>query len=143
MDLRLRPIGIVRSTLRSKSEAPRQGREGGVEALVEIEPEFSAALEGVEAGDDVLLFTWLHEARRDTLRVHPRDDPSRALAGVFATRSPDRPNPIGLHPVRVLSRDGPNLRVAPLDAIDGTPVLDIKPILGGHTMCGMSEPTVG
>lgn len=126
----VRPIGFVRSPLASRDAAPKQGDEGGVEACIEIESEFVAAVDGLAAGDEILLLTWLHEADRETLQVHPRSDPLRAVAGVFATRSPDRPNPIGLHPVRVVSLDGADgLTVAPLEAIDGTPVLDIKPVL--------------
>lgn len=126
----LTPVGVVRSTLTAKEGAPKQGTEGGVEAGILIDAEFLPALEGIRTGDEVLVITWLHEADRQTLRVHPRDDLRRPLLGVFATRSADRPNPIGLHRVAILSIDGPVLRVAPLEAIDGTPVLDIKPVLG-------------
>src|SRR5262249_33577661 len=125
----LKPIGVVRSALRSLEEAPRQGDEGGFEAWLELSAEFAAALDGVGAGDDLFVFTWLHRASRDVLHVHPRGDLSRPLSGVFATRSPDRPNPIGLHRVRVLERDGHRLKVADLEAIDGTPVVDLKPVL--------------
>ncbi len=97
---------------------------------MEIDPAFGAALDGVTAGQDVILLTWLHQARRDVLRVRPRSDPSNPLTGVFATRSPDRPNPIGLHRVRVLEiADTLRLRVKPLETIDGTPVIDINPVL--------------
>jgi len=126
----LRPIGVVRSPLTTREEAPRQGSEGAPEARVEIDPTFADALVGVAKGDEVILLTWLHLSDRDVLKVHPRGDPERPLAGVFATRSPDRPNPIGLHRVHVLETDGfARLRVSPLEALDGTPVVDIKPVL--------------
>jgi tRNA-Thr(GGU) m(6)t(6)A37 methyltransferase TsaA len=121
----------VHSPLRRLADAPRQGHEGAPNARLQIEPAFLPGLDGLRAGQDILVFTWLHEARRDVLAVHPRDDLTQPLAGVFATRSPDRPNPIGLHPVKVLSieADG-SLHVQGLEAIDGTPVIDIKPVLG-------------
>jgi len=128
----LRPIGVVRSQLTSREEAPMQGSEGAPEAWVEIDPAFADALAGVAKGNEVILLTWLHQGRRDVLKVHPRGDPEKPLAGVFATRSPDRPNPIGLHRVHVLETDAPaRLRVRPLEALDGTPVVDIKPVLPG------------
>ncbi len=126
----LRPIGIVRSQLTVRDTAPLQGPEGAPEAWVEIDSAFADALAGVAKGDEVILLTWLHLGRRDVLKVHPRDDLQKPLAGVFATRSPDRPNPIGLHRVHVLEIDQPTrLRVWPLEAVDGTPVVDIKPVL--------------
>lgn len=128
MDLRV--IGTVSSPLEDLKAAPKQGDEGAPEAAVEIAPEFEPALQGIEAGDDVLVLTWLDRADRDILSTHPRDDRSRPEVGVFATRSPDRPNPIGLHRVRVVAVDGLRLRVEDLEAIDGTPVLDLKPVLG-------------
>ena len=128
----LRPIGVVRSPLTTREEAPRQGSEGAPEAWVEIDPAFADALAGVAKGNEIILLTWLHLSRRDVLKVHPRGDPEKPLAGVFATRSPDRPNPIGLHRVHVLETDEPaRLRVSPLEALDGTPVVDIKPVLSG------------
>jgi tRNA-Thr(GGU) m(6)t(6)A37 methyltransferase TsaA len=127
--MELRPIGTVSSPLRDREAAPKQGDEGSPEASVEIAPEFEPALAGISAGDEVLVFTWLDRADRETLATHPRGDRSRPEAGVFATRSPDRPNPIGLHRVRVLALDGPRLRVADLEALDGTPVIDLKPVL--------------
>ncbi len=126
----LHPIGFVRSSLRRLEDAPMQGDEGAPEASIEIEPAAVAALHGIAPGDDLFLVTWLHAARRDVLQVHPRDDLNRPLTGVFATRSPDRPNPLGLHRVRVLAVEPGRLRVGPLEAIDGTPVVDIKPVLG-------------
>jgi tRNA-Thr(GGU) m(6)t(6)A37 methyltransferase TsaA len=126
----LRAIGRVSSPLVDRAEAPKQGDEGAPEAAIEIAPEFATGLQGVSEGDEVLVLTWLHRADREVLAVHPRDDPSRPETGVFATRSQDRPNPIGLHRVRVVALDGARLRVENLEAIDGTPVLDIKPVLG-------------
>jgi tRNA-Thr(GGU) m(6)t(6)A37 methyltransferase TsaA len=125
----LRPIGVVRSQLLDWTEAPRQGSEGAPDAWIVLEPSFADALEGVDVGDELVVLTWLHLADRDILQVHPRDDETRPLTGVFATRSSDRPNPIGLHRVTVLGIDGLSLRVRPLEAIDGTPVVDVKPVL--------------
>jgi tRNA-Thr(GGU) m(6)t(6)A37 methyltransferase TsaA len=126
----IQPIGRVHSTLRDRTAAPKQGYEGAPDAKLEIFPAFVAGLESVAANTGVLLLTWLHEADRDTLAVHPRDDLSRPLTGVFATRSADRPNPIGVHRVRVLHVDpGGWLTVQGLEAVDGTPIVDIKPAL--------------
>jgi tRNA-Thr(GGU) m(6)t(6)A37 methyltransferase TsaA len=126
----LRPVGRVESPLADRADAPRQGDEGAPEAWLVLDPAVGDALDGLGAGSRIVVLTWLHEARRDVLRVHPRGDPSRPEVGVFATRSPDRPNPIGLHAVEVLAVEGSRLRVRGLEAIDGTPVLDIKPVLG-------------
>jgi tRNA-Thr(GGU) m(6)t(6)A37 methyltransferase TsaA len=124
------PIGWVRSPLQRPSDAPKQGYEGAPNARVQIEPAFLPGLDGIGAGQQILVLTWLHEAQRDVLAVHPRDDPTRPLAGVFATRSADRPNPIGVHRVKVLAvESGGVLLVEGLEAIDGTPVLDVKPAL--------------
>jgi tRNA-Thr(GGU) m(6)t(6)A37 methyltransferase TsaA len=123
------PIGYVESPLTDLADAPRQGDEGAPQAWVVVRPELAPALEGLAPGDPVVVITWLDHARRDVLRTHPRGDVSRAAAGVFATRSPDRPNPIGLHPTRIVSIDGPRLCVEGLEAVDGTPVLDLKPVL--------------
>jgi tRNA-Thr(GGU) m(6)t(6)A37 methyltransferase TsaA len=125
----LRPIGVVRSPLHSPHEAPRQTFEGAPPARVEILPEFREALDGIAAGDEVVVLTWLHQASREVRHVHPRGDSSVPLAGVFATRSPGRPNPIGLHRVTVMSLDDGILEVGALEAIDGTPVVDIKPVM--------------
>lgn len=125
----LTPIGFVRSSLKTRGEAPKQGGEGAPDAWLEILPEFSTALDGIAAGDDLILITWLHQGRRDVLKVHPRSNKAAALMGVFATRSPDRPNPLGLHQVKVLEITANRLRVEPLEAIDRTPVVDIKPVL--------------
>jgi tRNA-Thr(GGU) m(6)t(6)A37 methyltransferase TsaA len=119
----------VRSALTDRGAAPKQGREGAPDAWIEVLDAFAPALNGLAAGQDVVLITWLHRARRDILQVHPRDDPRAPLAGVFATRSADRPNPLGLHRVRILEIRGSRLRVGPLEAVDGTPVVDIKPVL--------------
>jgi tRNA-Thr(GGU) m(6)t(6)A37 methyltransferase TsaA len=125
----LHAIGVVRSPLTRRADAPRQGHEGAPDATILLDPAYAEALEGIGVGDELVLLTWLHEANRSVLQVHPRDDASRPLAGVFATRSSDRPNPIGLHEVMVLAIDGLELAVGPLEAIDGTPVVDIKPVL--------------
>jgi tRNA-Thr(GGU) m(6)t(6)A37 methyltransferase TsaA len=122
-------VGVVRSTLLRIEDAPMQGYEGAPDAWVEVEPLYAEALVGIAAGDDIVLLTWFHLADRGVLQTHPRSDPTQPLAGVFATRSPDRPNPIGLHRVTVLAIEGNRLHVAPLEAIDGTPVIDIKPVL--------------
>lgn len=126
----LHPIGFVRSSLVRLEDAPMQGDEGAPDAWIDVEPAAVDALHGIAAGDDLFLITWLHAARRDVLQTHPRDDLNQPLTGVFATRSPDRPNPLGLHRVRVVAIAGSRLRVDPLEAIDGTPVVDIKPVLG-------------
>ena len=126
----VRRIGVVRSTLRDLDQAPRQGDEGAPEAELVIDEDVAVALEGIEAGAVIELLTWLHLARRDTLQTHPRDDATRPLTGVFFTRSSERPNPIGLHTVTVLETGPGTLRVAPLEAIDGTPVIDVKIALG-------------
>jgi tRNA-Thr(GGU) m(6)t(6)A37 methyltransferase TsaA len=128
----LKPIGYVRSTLKRLEECPRQNREGAPDAWVEIEPAFADGLEGITPGCEVILITWLHKARRNVLKVHPRGDPENPLRGVFATRSPDRPNPIGLHRVEVLEVEGKRrFRVHALEVLDGTPVIDIKPVITG------------
>ena len=129
--MELTPIGTVASPLTDPDAAPCQGDEGAPEAWLELVAEVAPALGGIAAGDELLVLTWLDRARRDVLEVHPRGDTARPLAGVFATRSPDRPNPIGLHRVTVLEIDGTRLRVRDLEALDGTPVLDLKPVLGG------------
>jgi len=125
----LHPIGIVRSPLKDRNKAPNQGGEGAPDARIELAPWVEDGLDRIKAGDQLIIITWLHESRRDVLKTHPRGDESVPLTGVFATRSPDRPNPLGLHPVTVLEIAGRELRVRPLEAIDGTPVVDIKPVL--------------
>lgn len=126
-------VGWVRSALQALDQAPRQGDEGAPEATIEILEPYSRALEGLAPGDDIVVLTWLHRASRDTLQTHPRGDLSRAVLGVFATRSPARPNPIGLHTTRIVAASETTLRVAAFEAIDGTPVLDIKPVLGAKS----------
>ena len=127
--MHLNSIGTVRSPLREPADAPCQGDEGAPEAFIDVDPRFVAALRGIEAGDRVLVLTWLDRADRDTLEVHPRGDLDRPALGVFATRSPDRPNPVGLHEVQVAAVKGTTLTVRDLEALDGTPVVDIKPVL--------------
>lgn len=125
----LDPIGFIRSSLQTREDAPRQGYEGAPDAWLELKEGFVPALRGVSVGDAVIVITWFHRSSRDTLEVHPRGDRSNPLAGVFATRSPDRPNPLGLHRVTVLEIAGTRLRIGPIEALDGTPVVDIKPVL--------------
>jgi tRNA-Thr(GGU) m(6)t(6)A37 methyltransferase TsaA len=125
----LRPIGVIRSTIKSRSEAPKQGTEGAPDVWLEVHPFAAEAMDGLSVGDEIIVVTWLHRARRDVMKVHPRSDPQRRLTGVFATRSPDRPNPLGLHPVTVRRIVKNRLRIGPIEAIDGTPVVDIKPVL--------------
>ena len=120
-------IGAVESPLTDLSTAPKQGDEGAPEATLVFEARFADALDGIVAGADLLVLTWLHQADRTVLRVHPRRDPSNPERGVFSTRSPDRPNPIGLHRVRVVAVDGLRVRVRDLEVVDGTPVIDVKP----------------
>jgi len=124
-------VATVESPLTDRAAAPKQGDEGAPDATLAFEEGFAPALDGVAEGDELLLLTWLDRASRDVLRVHPRSDTSRPEQGVFATRSPDRPNPLGLHRVTVRALDGPRMRVSGLEALDGTPVVDVKPVLGG------------
>jgi tRNA-Thr(GGU) m(6)t(6)A37 methyltransferase TsaA len=127
--IRLRPIGVLRSTLKSRVGAPRQGDEGAPDAWLDVRPWAAPALHRLKPGDELIIITWFHRARRRVLQVRPRSNPRNPLTGVFATRSPDRPNPLGLHPVVVRAIDGLSLRIGPIEAIDGTPVVDIKPLL--------------
>jgi tRNA-Thr(GGU) m(6)t(6)A37 methyltransferase TsaA len=124
-------VATVESPLTDRATAPKQGDEGAPEAWLSFEPAYADALDGVAEGAELLLLTWFDRAHRDVLRVRPRSDPNRPVQGVFNTRSPDRPNPVGLHRVSVLERDGLRLRVSGLEALDGTPVVDVKPVLGG------------
>ncbi|HJU02822.1 MAG TPA: tRNA (N6-threonylcarbamoyladenosine(37)-N6)-methyltransferase TrmO [Actinomycetes bacterium] len=127
----IRPIGRVESPLTDPGTAPKQGFEGAPDAWLAFDPGVADGLRDLAAGDDVFVLTWLHLARRDVLAVHPRDDPRNPETGVFSTRSQDRPNPVGLHRVRVAAVDGLRVLVHGLEAVDGTPVVDVKPALGG------------
>ncbi|WP_432989045.1 tRNA (N6-threonylcarbamoyladenosine(37)-N6)-methyltransferase TrmO [Dactylosporangium sp. CA-233914] len=127
----VRPVGRVESPLTDRAGAPRQGDEGAPEAWIVFEERVAPALADLRPGDRVLLLTWLHRADRGVLAVHPRGDLARPETGVFSTRAPDRPNPIGLHGVEILAVDGLRVRVGGIEAIHGTPVLDVKPVLGG------------
>jgi tRNA-Thr(GGU) m(6)t(6)A37 methyltransferase TsaA len=125
----LRVVAWIRSPLFERKEAPKQGDEGAPDAWLEVEPEYVPALHRIAPGDELIVITWLHQSDRTVLQVHPRGDPDRPLTGVFATRSPVRPNPLGLHRVTVRDVAGSRLLVGPIEAIDGTPVVDIKSVL--------------
>ena len=127
--IELTPIGRVESELTDRASAPKQGLEGAPDVWLVFEPSVLDGLEGIGPGAELIVLTWLDRAQRDVLRVHPRDDPANPVQGVFNTRSPDRPNPIGLHPVQVVSVEGERVRVRNLEAIDGTPIVDVKPVL--------------
>ena len=127
------PIGFIRSDLKRRDEAPRQGREGAPDVWLEVGEGFAEGLQGIAVGQEIIVITWLHLAERDLLQVHPRSKVANPLAGVFATRSPHRPNPLGLHRVTVRKIRGNRLKVGPMEAIDGTPVADIKPVLAEST----------
>ena len=130
MNLELTPVGVVESPLTDRATAPKQGDEGAPEAWLVFDLSVLDALQDIRPGNRLVVLTWLHLARRDVLRVHPRDDLARPLEGVFNTRSSDRPNPIGLHEVEVVSVDGRRVRVRSLEAVNGTPIVDVKPVLG-------------
>jgi tRNA-Thr(GGU) m(6)t(6)A37 methyltransferase TsaA len=125
----LYPVGFIHSPLKHREEAPKQGNEGAPDAWLEVNPAVAVGLDGIAVGDKIIVITWFHQAQRDILKLHPRDDTTIPLTGVFATRSPDRPNPLGLHEVTVLEIEGNRLKLGPIEAIDGTPVVDIKPVL--------------
>ena len=127
----LRPIGHVRSPLTDPATAPKQGDEGAPDAWLVLDPEVAVGARDLAVGADVFVLTWLHRARRDVLAVHPRDDPRAPETGVFSTRSQDRPNPIGLHRVTIAAVDGLRLLARGLEAVDGTPIVDVKPVLAG------------
>jgi tRNA-Thr(GGU) m(6)t(6)A37 methyltransferase TsaA len=122
----MEPVGFIRSSVKGRGDAPRQGPEGAPDAWLEIEPQFSEALLGMEVGHGLIVITWLHEADRSVLKNHPRSDQRRPLTGVFYTRSPARPNPLGLHPVTVREIIGDRVKIGPIEVFDGTPVVDIK-----------------
>jgi tRNA-Thr(GGU) m(6)t(6)A37 methyltransferase TsaA len=123
------PIGLIRSKIKKREDAPLFYTEEAPNACLEIKPKYRAALGRMKVGDQIIVITWLHLAHRSVLRVHPRGDASRPLTGVFSTRSPDRPNPIGLHRAKVLAIKANRLLIGPIEAIDGTPVIDIKPVV--------------
>ena len=125
----IKPIGVVQSELTSPEAAPKQGYEGAPDAWIHVNSAVAEGLEGMAVGSEIILMTWFHKAHRDRLKVHPRGDKRNPITGVFSTRSPHRPNPIGLHRVTVLEIAGQRIKVRPLEAIDGTPVVDIKPVL--------------
>jgi tRNA-Thr(GGU) m(6)t(6)A37 methyltransferase TsaA len=125
----IHPIGVIRSEIKNRKDAPHFYNEGAPNAFLEIEPAYAAGLDRMRAGDEIVVITWLHQARRDVLKVHPRGDKSNPLTGVFSTRSPDRPNPVGLHRVKVLEIAGTRLHIGPIEVIDGTPVIDIKRVV--------------
>lgn len=130
--MNLRALGHVESPLRDVADAPKQGDEGAPDAWLVFESQYRPALDGLERGDELIVLTWLDRADRCVLAVHPRGDSSRPHQGVFSTRSPHRPNPVGLHPVTVLAIDGARVQVSGLEAVDGTPIVDVKPALGGR-----------
>jgi tRNA-Thr(GGU) m(6)t(6)A37 methyltransferase TsaA len=127
----VRPIGSVESPLVDPKTAPKQGDEGAPEAWLVFDPDVAQAIRDLAVGDEVFVLTWLHQARRDVLAVHPRDDPRTPETGVFSTRSQDRPNPIGLHRVQIAAINGARVLVQDLEAVDGTPIVDVKPVLAG------------
>src|SRR5215212_9207723 len=127
----IRPIGNVESPLVDRETAPRQGLEGAPDAWLVFNPDVAEGIRDLAFGADVFVLTWLHQARRDVLAVRPRDDPRNPETGVFSTRSQDRPNPIGLHRVRIAAIDGPRVLVRAIEAFDGTPIVDVKPVLPG------------
>lgn len=128
----IHPIGHVESPILDRSMAPRQGDEGAPDAWLVFDARVADGLRNVRVDDELIVLTWLHEADRAVLAVHPRSDPSRPLTGVFSTRSPDRPNPVGLHRVRVVEVEGLRMLVTGMEAIDGTPIVDVKPVLDGR-----------
>lgn len=123
------PIGVIRSELKNIEDAPLFYTEGAPNAVLEVFPAYLEGLDRIQVGDEIIVITWLHRARRAVLKLHPRGDAARPLTGVFSTRSPDRPNPLGLHRARVLEMNLHRVRIGPIEAIDGTPVIDIKPVV--------------
>jgi tRNA-Thr(GGU) m(6)t(6)A37 methyltransferase TsaA len=131
--IELKPIGWVESPLTERSQAPKQGDEGAPDAVLVFAPEVLTGIRDFEVGALILVLTWLDRSARDVLEVRPRSDRNRPQTGVFSTRSPDRPNPIGLHRVEIISIDGPRVGVRNLEALDGTPIVDVKPVLDKNT----------
>ena len=129
--IEIRPVGFVESPLVDRATAPKQGFEGAPEAWLVFDPEVAAGIRDLHPGAEIFVLTWLHRAQRDVLAVHPRDDPRTPETGVFSTRSQDRPNPIGLHRVAIVAIDGLRVLVRDLEAFDGTPIVDVKPVLAG------------
>lgn len=127
----IRPIGYVESPLADREDAPKQGFEGAPDSWLVFNPDMAEGIRNLVVGADIFVLTWLHQAERDVLAVHPRDDPRNPETGVFSTRSQDRPNPIGLHRARIAAIDGPRVLVRDLEAFDGTPIVDVKPVLAG------------
>jgi tRNA-Thr(GGU) m(6)t(6)A37 methyltransferase TsaA len=127
----IRPVGHVESPLVDRASAPKQGFEGAPQAWLVFHPDVTEGIRDLAVGAEIFVLTWLHQARRDVLAVHPRDDPRNPETGVFSTRSQDRPNPIGLHRVTIAAVDGLRVLVRDLEAFDGTPILDVKPVLAG------------
>jgi tRNA-Thr(GGU) m(6)t(6)A37 methyltransferase TsaA len=127
----IRPVGYVESALVDREAAPKQGFEGAPDAWLVFDPGVADAIRDLAVGNDVFVLTWLHRALRDVLAVHPRDDPRNPETGVFSTRSQDRPNPIGLHRTQIVAIDGLRVLVRDLEAFDGTPIVDVKPVLAG------------
>ena len=126
---RIEPIGVIRSEIKNREDAPLFYADGAPNAFLEIIPAYTDGLDRMQVGDEIIVITWLHLADRETLKVHPRDDVSNPLTGVFSTRSPDHPNPLGLHRVKVLEINPAGLNIGPIEVIDGTPVIDIKPVV--------------
>ena len=129
MTFSIEPIGVIRSEIKQIESAPLFYTEGAPNAFLDLMPAYKDGLDRMQAGDDIIVITWLHQARRDVLKVHPRGDASNPITGVFSTRSPDRPNPLGLHRAKVLEITASRLHIGPIEAIDGTPVIDIKPVV--------------
>ncbi len=129
IDYVLHPIGFIKSPIKLREDAPSQGDEGAPDAWIIVNKDVASGLDGIHIGDEIIILTWFHLSSRDVLKLHPRWDENNPLTGVFATRSPDRPNPIGLHQAKVIERNENRLKVTALEAIDGTPVIDIKPVI--------------
>ena len=125
----IEPIGVIRSEIKNREDAPLFYTEGAPNAFLEMIPAYTDGLDRMQVGDEIILITWFHRARREVLKVHPRGNITNPLTGVFSTRSPDRPNPLGLHRVKVLEINSGRLRIGPIEAIDETPVIDIKPVV--------------